>query len=878
VRAPAPYRALLRLLPRELRERHGPAMEADFAEALDRARPPRGVSSVAGVWLAGAWDVVRRAGYERVRVVSGSGGGGWNPLPDLQFAARGFVRQPAITFLAVLMLSLGVAASTAVFTLADGVFLRPLPFPDANRLVYLNETAPSWNLERTGIRYETFDTWRENVEAFEAMGLYSYESYNLAADEGVERVYGLAVTWDFAPALGVEPVVGRLFAPRDDRPAADPVVVLGYRFWQTRFAGSRDVIGRPIRIDGKSRTVIGVLPPAASFPAEVQLWTPLAMSQETAPDAWMYEGVGRLKPGVTLAGAQSDLDRVHGPIWEQFDPEHVVSPVVAPLRQELTNGFRGVSLALGLAVGLVLLIACANVASILLARSFARRRELAVRVALGAGARRIAGQLLAESLALAAVAGPLGMVLGFWAIGLITSAAPEGLPPWMELAPSWRMALFGVALIGLTTVLFGWAPVLQARRHDVTSALGEGSGRAGASPGQRRTMNGLVIAEIMLAAMLLVGGGLLLRTSRSLHEIEPGFRTTNVLGFRVALPAAAYPDSASRVVFYRRLVAELEAIPGVRAAGGITCPPLGCHSGGFFAAEGGLGTGADDPNPVVLYRFATPGYFEAMGIQAVHGRLLNPDDGREGRRSVVVNQAFAHRFFPDVADPVGRRIVFRGQDLDEHGFRVVGVARDTRHYGVDTPPRPGIYLPYEPYAEPSLSLFLWTEMDASSLAASARAAVRDLDPELPLFQVGTTAQAVRDSLAERRALAWSMVVFAALALVLALGGIYGVLSYVVGQRVREIGVRIALGATRPRVLRLVLGDGLVLAGVGLALGLPLSGAAGIVLRSLLAGVSPFDPVTYAATGAVIAITVALAALVPARRAMRVEPGAALRTE
>ncbi|MEJ2502396.1 MAG: ABC transporter permease [Gemmatimonadota bacterium] len=868
MRAPALYRALLRLLPRRLRERHRAAMEADFADALAEARASGSSVEPGLVWVSGAWDVARRAIYERARGVAGSRVGGWNPLADLQFAARGFLRQPGITFLAVMMLSLGVAASTAVFTLADGVFLRPLPFPDADRLVYLNETAPSWNLERTGILYDSFDTWRQNVETFEAMGLYSYESYNLSAGGGADRVYGLAVTWDFAPALGVEPQVGRLFTAGDDRPGAEPV----------GFGGSRDVVGRYIRVDGKPRTVIGFLPPAATFPTEVQLWTPLAVDPEEGHDAWMYEGIGRLKPGVTVAAAREDLERVHGPIWETFDPERVVSPIAVPLREEMTSRFRGVGLALGLAVGLVLLIACANVASILLARSFARRRELAVRVALGADTRRIARQLLAESLALALVACPLGLVLGFWGVGALASAAPEGLPAWMELAPSWRMALFGVALIGFTTVLFGWAPVMQARRSDVAASLGEGSVRAGASRGQRRTMNGLVVAEITLAAVLLVGGGLLVRTSRSLHDIDPGFRTTNVLGFRVARPDATYPDSVSRVVFYRRLVSALERLPGVRGVGGITCPPLGCHSGAFFAAEGGLGMDPDDPNPVVLYRIATPGYFEAMGIEPLHGRVLSPEDGREGRRSVVVNQTFARRFFPDTEDPVGRRVVPRGQDLDGDGYRVVGVARDTRHYGVDTPPRPGLYFPYEPFAERSLALFLWTDVDAEALAGPAREAVHALDPELPLFQVGTTAQAVRDSLAERRAIAWSMVVFAGLALLLALGGIYGVLSYVVGQRVREIGVRIALGATRRRVLGLVVRDGLVLAGAGFALSLPLAVVAGVLLRGLLAGVSPFDPIAYGTTGAVIGVTVILAALVPARRAMTVEPGSALRTE
>ncbi len=805
--------------------------------------------------------------------------GRWNPLADLRAALRGLRRQPGLTVVAVSMLALGMAAATAVFTLVDVLFLRPLPFDEPERLVYVDETAPAWNLERVGIDYHDFAVWRDGVQAFEGIGLLSTESYNLAAAGGADRIEGAQVTWDLGPALRIQPVLGRLFTPEDDRPGAPPVVLLGHDLWQSRYGGSHDVLGSTVRLDGEPRTVVGVLPPAARFPDDVQLWTPLALDPEEAQGSYSYQGIGRLKPGVSVAKAEEDLRRAHLPIWEEHDTERVVSPFAIPLRERLVGDFRGITVALCLAVGIVLLIACGNVASILLARSFARRRELAIRQALGAGKGRIAGQLLAESLALALVAAPLGLAAGFWTIRLLAAAAPRELPSWVVLEPNWRMALFGLAAVVATTVLFGWAPVLQARRHGVQAALGDGGGRAGGSRAQRRVLDGLVVAEITLAALLLVGGGLLLRTFDRLRHADPGFRVDHVLAFRVALPDATYPDDDDQATFYRRLVAGLERLPGVRAAGGVTCPPFGCHTGGFFAAEGGLGSGPDDPNPVVLYRSATPGYFQAMGITAVQGRLLGGDDERpDGRRSVLVNETFARRFFPDVDDPVGRRIAFRGRDLEEEGFFVVGVARDVKHYGVDEEMRPGLYFPYEPHPEPSLSMAVWTSGDPAALTAAARGVVQGLDSELPLYQVGTNAQSLRDSLLLRRASAWMMAVFAGLALVLALGGIYGVLSYVVGQRVREIGIRVALGASRTGVVRLVLRHGLVLVAVGLGLGFAAAAAAGRVLETLLVGVSPHDPATFVGVTVVLGGAALLAALVPARRALRVDPGSVLRQE
>ena len=886
-RAPRAYRLLLRLLPRRLRERHGGELEAGFAEALASARRERGRRGAARAWGRGIMDVAVRAVYERLRRDGGESGrrdGAWlSELgPDLRFGLRGFVRRPGITFLSVLMLALGMAASTAVFTIVDGLFLRPLPFPGADRLVYLNETAPQWNLEKTGINYADFAAWREGSRSFQAMGLFDIGSANVSApgadgERGAERLPGALITYDLPVALGLRPVVGRGFTAEEDRPGGPAVMMVTEGLWRRLLGGQSDAIGRTLRVDGVDRTVVGVLPSTVQLVGEAEVWLPMQLDPADHGEGYSYEGVGRLKEGVTLDAALEDLYRAQVPIWEEHDPDRVVSPTVEPLREVLVADYRGVSAVLAAAVGLVLLIACGNVASILLARSHARRRELGVRVALGAGSRRIARQLLAESFALALVAGPLGVALGFWVISVLSATLPADAPAWLTLEPSWRVGVFAVALILATTVLFGWAPILQARRQDVRSALAEGGGRSGASRRQRRTMSALVVAEVTLAALLLVGGGLLLRAFHRLQSQDPGFRTENLVSFRIALPETAYPDSAAIVGFYHDVLDGLEALAGVRRAGAVNCPPLGCHQGMFFLAEGQPEPAPGESTPVVLTRLATPGYFEAMGVQLLGGRFL--EEGAGDEPTVVVNEIFARSRFGEES-AVGKRIRFSWSDPeDEDGwFRVVGVVRDVRHYGLDEPMRPGVYLPFWPIPRRSMAIAVWTETDPAAVLPAARALVRARDPELPLYEVQTADAALRRSMSVRRAYSWTMVVFAGLALVLALGGIYGVLSYAVGQRGREIGIRVALGASRSSVARLVLSQGLGLAGAGLALGFIAALAAGRAMASLLVGFPPWDPVTFIAVALVLGATALGASLIPARRALRVQPQTALREE
>ena len=877
------FRAALRVLPADMRERDGAEIEALFAHESEAARAsgvPRHLAFVIGA----VWDILRRAPYEHWR----RRGRRRNEdstmrsfIADLRFAFRSFGRQPGATALIVLTLTLGVAANTAVFAIVDGLFLRPFPFPEPGRLVYLNERAPTWNLEFTGINYPDFHTWRERASTFESMALWAETSVNLADASGAERVQGLAVTYDFPKTLGIRPVLGRSFTKEEDGPTPSRVVVLGYGLWQTRFAGSRDVVGQPLRINSRPYTIIGVLPREADFPGRAQFWVPLNGDPNQRGESYGYDGIGRLKPGVTVEQARSDLLRAHAPIWTARDSARVVSPRLDGLREQFGSNFRAMGKALGAGALLVLLIACANVAGAMLARSIFRRREIAIRLALGASAKRVGRQLITESLALAIVAGLAGTLFGRWLVRLLVTFGSDQLPPWVQLQFGVRTIVFAVLVIVATALVFGLAPALQARRADVTGSLVGGAGtRASVGIPQRRMLDGLVVIEIALALVLLAGSGLLVRAYGTLRNMDPGFRPDGVMTFQLALPQAKYPSAVAQRRFYATLTDRLTATPGVQSAGVVTCLPFGCHWGMFLRAEGAAPPARNSSNPVVLARYASAHYFEAMGIRLVHGRFFtDAEGGPTGPHPVVINEQLAKQLWPNVADPVGKRMIWNGDTVSTDWMTVVGVVRDVRHYGLVKPMIGGLYRSaFEADTSQSLEslgIAVRSATGEAAVLAAARAIVRELDPELPLIDVRSAQAAVNRSFADRRTIAFVFAAFGGIALALALGGIYAVLSYVVGRRRQEIGIRMALGAQRSQVIGLVVRQGLRLVAIGVVLGLPVSLLALREISSLLVGVSARDPLTYAAAIALLAATAALSALVPARRAAGVDPKTAL---
>jgi predicted permease len=864
------------LLPRSLRMKHGSEMELLFLESLEQAGR-EGRTAVALVWVHSVWDIVRRrAIQQRRRPRERKRGRSSMLLSDLKLALRTFARSPGLSLLVTGMIALGVGANTAVFTLLNGLYLRPFPFAEPDRLVYLNETAPRWDLEFTGINYPDFHTWREGARDFEGMALYGGASFNLAEEAGgAERVRGAIVTHDYASVIGVRPTLGRFFTPEEDRPNAPRVVVLGHSLWRQRFASARDVLGKTLRVDSEPFTIVGVMPPEAEFPEAVQIWVPLRGDPNQSWQGYNEDGIARLKQGVTLDAAHADLMRAHASIWEQRDKNKVVSPLIMPLRERYVRDVRTASFVISAAVGLVLLIACANVASLMLARAMARRREMGVRMALGAGVRRLLEQLFVENLVFACAGGAVGLLLGFWASKALAILAAGSLPPWATFDLDARVVGFSIGATALTTLLFGWAPALHALHDDLRSVMGANDRASTTSTRGRRTLAMLVAAEVALAAMLLVGSGLMLRAWQRLQAKDPGFRVDNVLTFAVALPDAAYP-SERWAGFWEDLLTRLDAIPGVEGAGAVTCLPLTCHWGNFYEVEGQPPREAGEADPVILRRIATPGYFAALDIGLRSGRFFEEGEGsEEGARVVVVNESFARLYWPDGTDPVGKRLRWRGSE-EAAWMTIVGVAGDVQHYGLETPMRPGLYTPLRQDVHNVMAVALHTSGDPNALVAPARAALQAIDAELPLFEVRTMDEYMRRSLSGRALYSWLLGVFGAISLILAIGGTYGVTSYLVTQRTREIGIRVALGARASNVVGTVLRSGMATVALGLATGLIAAFAAARFISGLLFGVSPRDPVVFLGVVGVLLGTAMVANVVPARRAARIEPMRSLR--
>jgi predicted permease len=797
---------------------------------------------------------------------------------DVRSAWRALNHQRFGSAIVVAMLALGIGANVAVFTLINGLFLKPLPFPNPDRLVYINETAPRWNLETTGITYADFAQWHKAQEAFEAIATFNRRSFNVATETGADRMDGASVSADFAKALGIAPVLGRMFTAEEDRPKGPDVALISTSLWHERFGGRNDVLGQTIRLNSRQFTIVGVLPASADFPGGVRLWTP----QQGDPNSvsnYSLEGAGRLKPGVTVAQGAADLMRAHQTIFDARDKEKVVSPLVRDLRQHLIGDYDTIVSTLGAAVSLLLIVACANVAAMMLARALTRRREMGIRLAIGASRTRLLRQLLVENLILSAVGGVLGLVIGNWAIQLLLESLPDQAPRWASFALDARMLIFTLGACIVTALLFGWAPALHAMNADLRSAVA--SDTAGSTPAirGRRTLRALVVAEFALASLMFVCGGLLVRAYDRVRNVDPGFDPRGVMSFTVSLPAVTYADSKARLSFYERLETRLRELPGVTSAGTISCAPVSnCHWGMFYHAEGAAPRGPNEPNPVVLNRVASPGYFQTMGIRLQSGRVFTDHDGRETADQpgvIIVNETFAKTLWPDGSDPIGRRV---RTGPKSPWLTVVGLVADVKHYGLERDVRPGVYVPLPRVVQSAMSFAVKTTGDPAALIPTARTIVRDMDPELPISNARTMNERMRLSLTLRAAYSWMLAVFAGIALLLALGGSYGVTSYLVSQRARELGIRVALGARRSDISRAVLKGSIAIIGIGVAIGIAGAIGAGRFLSSLLFGVAPYDALILAIAVAALGVCGFLANWLPARRASRVDPMIALRAD
>ncbi len=798
---------------------------------------------------------------------------------DLRFAGRSLAKQRSFSLMSVGILALGIAGMATVFSLFNGLYLRPFPVPNPDRLMDLDETAPKWGLEYTGIAYPDFHAWRAHNQSFEAMYAWTQWGANLSVEDKAERVKVLVATHDYFDVLGIQPLLGKRFTEEQDRPGGPRVVLLSHGLW-TRMSGRNPVVlGQTLQLDGTPFTIVGVLPPDAGFPVDIDLLRPLAADPQQGQNSWFLSGIGRLKKGVTPEQARADLTRIHRGLIGQRAANQDTSPTVKTLRQRyLGEYWQGITILLG-AVGLVLLIACCNVASIMLARGVHRGREIATRLALGATGRHIIRHMLTESVLLSGFGGILGVLVAHAALELITTQFRTlmGIPRWMTFAMDIRCVLFCLLTVGAATILSGLIPGLHAARTQKFYGVLQSSGirNAGAGAGHK-TLGAIIVGQVALALTLLICTGLVWRAFHSVLETDPGFRPTGLLTYQISLTSNAYSEEAKRRTFFAQHVVRVKALAGVTGVGLINVLPMSnSHEGQSFETEDAPARSPGEENPIVLSCSTVPGYFEAMGIKLLSGRFFDESDNRpDGERTAIVNESFARRWWPG-QDPINKRIRLTGSP---DWMRVVGVTGDVKHYGLEQPMRPSVYVPYGRAASATMFVTVRTRGDPLALIPRVREIVLSADADLAIHDVKTMSDRLRASMLFRLTYSSMFVVFGTIAALMAFAGIYGVTSYWAGQRTQEIGIRMALGARATDVVQMVIRQGLRLVGLGLLLGLCAALGLSRLLAGLLYHVSPTDLPTFAATTLALTAAAAMACYLPARRAACIDPMVALRCE
>jgi predicted permease len=891
------YRLLLLAFPRRVRREFGAEMAGLF-EAQRRAAREAG-DGIARFWISAAADAVVHGTAERITLAAehlrsmGRRVSNWRLwmrafLHDLKHAVRLLVRQPGVTIVAVVTLSLGIGANAAIFSAVDAILLRPLPYDAPDRLVMVWEKRQAEGVLDNLVAAADYMDWSRMHTVFDSMAAFTPTTRDLTGAGDPARLGTGAVSPAFFDVFHVKPQLGRTFEAAEGVEGRNRVVILGHGLWQRLFGSDPAIVGRTLVLNGLAYEVVGVLPASFEFPdPTLEIWTPLAFegtSQPLSRDTHNFFVYARMKPGVSLLQARAEMDRLGGQLSNQYpDTNRTHGIWVSSLRDQITgpaqrSAAQGSSVRSGLllllaAVAFVLLIACVNVANLLLARAAGRRREMAVRAALGAGRARLAGQSLTESLVLGLAGGLGGLVVAHWGIAVwLRPLAPRGVPVvgLEHLGVDVRVLAFACALSIVTGLIFGLLPALQLAQQDVNSALKDGGRTAGSI--RRRLRLALVVSEIALASLLLVGAGLTLRSFQTLLRAQPGFASDGVLTSVVALPGARYRNNEMLVATVDQIETRFSAIPGVRAVGATSLLPLsGQDSRRGVVVEGRV---APPDTPTRAHpRSVTPGYFRAMGIQLASGRLFSDADRAGAPLVALVNETMARSYWPGKS-PIGSRVRYTGtSDMRE----VVGVIRDVRHWGLDEQVNPEMYVPLAQLPISSLTFAVAAqEGDPASLASGIREQLRAIDPDLPLSNVRTMSDVAARSLGARRAAMMLLGAFGALALVLAAAGIYGVMAHLVALRTSEIGVRMTLGARPSELMRLILQEGLLQTAIGLAIGLAASVLVMRGVRTMLYEVSPADPLTLSAVAVLLMVTAAVACAVPARRAMRVDPVQALR--
>lgn len=845
------------------------------AEALERDGWSPADARAEAIRRVGNLPSLQDRGYD-VR-----GGGGLEAtVRDTRFALRLMARQPGFTLIALLTIGLGIGATSTIFGVANGVLLKPLPYPEPDRLAMVWMTNARINLREDWHSLPNIEDYRAANSTFDAIAVYNTAATNLTGAGDAQRLTGARASANLFSVLGVNAARGRVFTAEEDQPERDAVVVLSHGLWTRVFGADPAIVGRSVEFSGRRREVIGVMPEGFAFPSrDTEFWVPNAPGEalrNSRGSLWLM-AIGRLKPGVSVAQAQADLDPIAADIVRRFPTQEGYGIYVVGYHDQLVARTRPAILALLGAVGFLLLIACVNVANLLLSRAAVREREIALRTAIGAGRWRLVRQLLTESAVLALVGGALGVAIAWAGLRTLVSTAPAELPRLSDITLDWTVIGFAFGAAAITGLIFGLVPALQISRAGMGHALKEGGRGASAGIG-RVVRRALVVVQVALALTLLTGAGLMAQSFLRLQQVALGFDGNRVVTMQVTLAGQAYQTPASAVDYFTRLVTRVRAEPGVEDASLISGLFLSTtpNSTNFNIEGRPVFTPAESVE--VPVDTAAPGYFATMRVPLLRGREFTDGDTAESTRVVVINDTMARMFWPG-EDPIGRRITYGVPDGDNTQWRtIVGVVADTRRTGYEAPVRPETYLPLAQSPSRGMMLVARTAADPLTALPAIRRAVRELDPSQPIYRVATVEELTRELTAERRLNTLLFVLFAIVAALLAAAGVYGVIAYSVEQRTRELGVRMALGARPPEVFGLVLREGMTMAAVGVAGGLALALAATRVMRTLLYETSATDPWTFGAMAGLGLAVAALACIVPAWRAMKVDPLTALRAE
>ena len=815
---------------------------------------------------------------------------------DIKYGARMLLKNPGVTIIVIIALALGIGANTAIFSVVNSVLLRPLPYEESERLVFLNEMSPV--LDEMSISYPNFTDWRNHNQTFEKMGVYNRASYNLTGAGEAERIVTGQVSADLFAALRVNAQHGRVFTNDEDKPGGTPVVVLSHALWQRRFGGQTSILNQAITLNGRSYTVIGIMPESYLYPSRVEMWVPVG--QLSDQPSWQNRGnhpglygVARLKPGVTFEQAQADMNNIAVNLEKQYPDTNTTNRVrMRPLMEIFVVDVRRTLWIIFAVVGAVLLIACANIANLLLARATARRKEMAIRTAVGASRWRIARQLLTESILVSMIGGAIGLFLAYWGVQLILYMSPTAIPRSREIGLDWLVLIFTIGVSFVTGILFGLIPAIQAGEVDVNETLKE-TGRS--TTGRSWLRSSLVVGEVATTLVVLIFAGLMIRSFYKLQQVNPGFSHDRLTSFSVSLPQQKYETDESQGSFYNRLLENIRALPGVESTAAASGLPLGNNGWQTSFVIDGQPVPPRDQIPLMEACLVTPDYFKAMNIPVLRGRVFTDRDDRshlagrdlskmtEGERSVaamnsiVIDEDFAKRYWPN-EDPVGKRVRL-GTDADAPRLEVLGVVGRVKMESLNqNSDRVQGYFPFNQTPSDDMTVIIKGASDPNQLISSALNAVREIDPNQPIFSPRTMNEIRAESVQGERLTLTLLSLFAGIALVLAIVGIYGVMSYSVTQRTHEIGIRLAIGA-RPRdVFKMILGHGMKLALIGVVIGLGLAFWVTRYMATMLFGVEPTDATTFGGITAILVAVALLACYLPGRRATKVEPTISLRYE